>query len=319
MGGLRLVLFVVLVGGCGRSLPVDGRTRASARYVAVGGSGRAVVSLDGLRWSDAPTGTDQSLLSVAAGAARFVAVGAAGTIVASSDGMDWTTCVSGTKAELRHVIFTGEKFLAVGGSWDTGAAMVESTDGERWTVVSAPPNYQFRAVAQRAGTVIAAANYKSDLQTPALFTTSLSTGSAAGTWSQQLGPEFDDSVTVGDRIVVVGSSQASTSHDGLTWNSQQLPTRNFVVPPDRAIAHSGQLFVAVGQSGGFSSSPDGVRWTEAASTRSGGWLSGVAWGAPGGFVAVGAQGTIVTSPDGSVWSSQTLVPQIDLHDVAFGP
>ncbi len=311
MASSRVLAVLLAATACGRSLPIEAPGVSGAgSFVAVGSEGGILRSLDGRAWAAQSSPANKYLASIAAGRSLFVAVGGAGTIVTSADGLSWVARASGTAADLSHVIFTGQKFLAVGGSWDTGAALVESADGVSWIAVTSPSSYMFRAVAHGAGTVVAAANYKSDLQTPALFTTSLSQGSAAGTWAKREGPAFSDSVTVGDRIAVVGNGTVSSSTDGVTWSTQKAGA-------DRGIAWSGALFVIVGEGGAISTSTDGTRWT--AAEKTGGWLAGVTWGAPG-FVAVGGAGAIVTSADGATWSQVSPAPtRLHLADVAYGP
>lgn len=308
------VLVALLVGSsCGRSVPFDDAApSAPGAYVTVGAQGAIFRSVDLTGWTAEMSGTAKSLASVAFGRSTFVAVGGAGTIVTSSQKGAWVARPSGTTTDLSHVIFTGEKFLAVGGDWSSGASMVESPDGSKWTVVKSPANYLFRAVAHRAGTVVASANYLSDLQTPALFTTTLSPGSAAGGWTQRKGPNFNDSVTVGDRILAVGHGVVAGSADGVTWAEQKAG-------PDRAIAWSGDLLVIVGENGGISTSTEGTRWTAPQLLQEkGGWLAGVTWGTPG-FVAVGSSGSVITSADGSRWTKQASVGALTLNDVAWAP
>ncbi len=313
MTGLRWCIAVLCAAGCGRSLPTDGKlpVAAGGRYVAVGSEGTIVSSLDGSSWLTQVSGTKKALSSIAVGRSTFVAVGADGVILTSLDGAAWLEQVSGTKTSLSHVIFTGEKFIAVGGSWDTGAATVESHDGRSWILVTSPSNYMFRAVAQKGTTVVASAAFKSDLQTPALFTATLSAGSAGSNWTQQAGPDFNDSLTVDDRIFVVGRGTFASSSDGVTWSEQKLSA-------DRAIAYAGETFVVVGELGQISTSTEGTRWT-AAQPVAAGWLSGVTWGSAAGFVAVGGSGAIFTSMDGASWLGRTSPSKAHLSDVAFGP
>lgn len=299
----------LIATGCGAGDGPD----AAPRYVAVGAGGTIASSVDSMDWTAESSGSQVGLTSIAAGPSIVVAVGVDGTILTSPDGSAWTERASGTSADLRHVLFTGEKFVAVGGSWDSGAVTLTSRDGTAWTLVDSPSSHMFHAVAHGSGTLVAAAYYRSDLQTPALFASEFSAGSSiSSSWAERQGPDFYDSVTTGDLIMVVGGSSVSTSRDGVIWDQQDLPGVELV----SGVASSGSTFVIVGERGVIHRSADAAQWSEYAVSAN--WLSGVAHGDPG-FVAVGSTGAIVSSPDGETWTTQDAGVTAHLADVAYGP
>jgi hypothetical protein len=303
---VALAVVGMLAAGC--SDPTDGPS--SRQFVAVGADGVVASSADGTTWTPRRSGVDVELASVATGASVFVAVGARGTIVTSTDGVAWSHRESETAADLRHVVFDGERFIAVGGSWEAGAVTLKSTDGRRWSAIDSPASHMFHAAAYGAGRLIAAAYYRSDLQTPALFR---SGASSAGGWTEDQGPDFYDSINVDDDIVVVGGREVATSRDGTTWATTLLSGTALA----RAIATDGATLVIVGERGTIHRSVDRSSWQPLAAPTSA-WLGGATAG-DARFVAVGASGTVITSEDGATWTTAPTGVTGDLLDVTYGP
>jgi hypothetical protein len=303
----------ILAFGCGGSTWVGEAPDGTSKFVAVGTEGTVQTSPDGTKWTPQASGVSVNLSGIAAGRSIFVAVGANGTILTSPDGRSWTKQESPTTVDLSHVIFNGAFFVAVGGSWSSGAATVKSMDGTSWTKIESPSNHMFHGVAYGGGTLVASAHHLSDLQTPALFTSAVSSGSAgASGWSQRQGPDFHDSLTVGDDIMVVGYSSFSMSRDGVTWTQAQPSVGG------HALASSGATFVIVGDLGTIYSSPNAAEWTRRAGMLDDKSLYGVTYGGST-FVAVGETGVIRTSADGMGWTTQAGSATKDLFDVAYGP
>ncbi len=297
--------------GGGVSAPgAGGDGAAGKQYVAVGDEGATWSSPDGVRWTAGVSGTDKRLAAVATGRSVFVAVGARGTVVTSADGSTWTARTSGTTTDLSDVTFTGDRFVAVGGSWETGAASIASADGVSWTALEAPANYMFAAVTHGAdGTLVVAANYRSDLMTPKVFRST-----NGGTWTLGDGPRFYDGLTTNDGIAVVGERSFSTSRDGVVWNDHALPGTRLVT----GVAFSGTSFVVVGERGAVYSSASGVDWTEQRGVPTEAHLTAVAHGGAG-FVVVGYDGVVLTSADARTWAVGALGSKRAIADVVYGP
>ncbi len=316
----KTVLATALIGfvwaGCGGSPTINGANgpQPAPVFVAVGAKGSIVTSHDGMTWTATASGVSTDLNSIATGQSIFVAVGAGGAILTSRDGAAWTRRDAQTTTDLSHVIFNGEKFIAVGGDWNTGAATLKSIDGMTWTAVDSPSSYMFHAVAYGAGTMVAAAYFRSDLQTPAVFTAAVSSGSASVEgWRKGEGPDFFDSVTVNGEILVVDGTAIAASRDGVTWTARNVSAPGLL----RAIGFGGSQFAVVGERGGVFTSPNGTDWSErpALGTKR---LDGVAFGGAR-LVVVGEKGTIGTSADGAAWTTPTSRTDNDLFDVAYGP
>ncbi len=104
-------------------------------------------------------------------------------------------------------------------------------------------------------------------------------------------------------IVAVGDGDTALSSDdgGATWESNEGDTGEDLNDVEWFAAAS--LFVAVGNNGAISTSPDGVTWT----SRSSGVAVTlfVAGASPSLIVAAGSGGALVTSPDGINWTVRT--------------
>jgi hypothetical protein len=316
---VTLALAVALAGsGCGAAASLaEPDAEAGPVFVAVGAEGTIVSSPDGISWTPRVSGTSTDLFGVAASRQALVAVGARGTIVSSPDGVFWTAQDSHTSTDLAHVIFDGERFVAVGGSFSTGAVTLKSHDGTSWTLIESPASYMFHAVAHAGTTLVAAAYFRSDLQTPALFTSEVSPGSSSNGWRQLQGPDFYDSVTLDGEISVVGGGSVSSSRDGISWTTRQLPGGL----PGTSIAASGSAFVVVGERGkifGLEHGACGAEscWTERQAPPGTTLWTGVTHGAEI-FVAVGGDGAIATSPDSWTWAPRAGGTTQSLSDVAY--
>lgn len=120
------------------------------------------------------------------------------------------------------------------------------------------------------------------------------------------------------QVTTAGGTATSTgdftvlSGLGAAWTTRLAGPRG----TQRGLAHTGTRFVAVGSSGGFQSSPDGLVWTMARESAS---AEDVAWdGAL--LVAVGGRFWVSTSPDGLTWTNRLLpAGALDLNGVARAP
>lgn len=312
---------VVALFACGRTpvlgdLPVgpestDGIGK-SGLYVAVGANGTMVRSETGAQWAVSTSGVTQTLSSIAADGERFVAVGKDGTILTSEDGVTWSARASGTTVDLEHVLFDGERFFAVGGDWTAGAVTLKSADGTSWEAIASPESHMFHSAARLGDRVVAAGRYRSDLQTPAVFSRTVTASSAETEWRSRAGPDFSDAVTVDGALWIVSGDRVASTSDLEQWTEHTLPGNQ----PHRAIAWSGSSFVVVGEQGAVHRSLDGQDWTARHTGLNDAWFTSVAHGEPG-FVAVGGEGVLITSTDGSTWTRAGSGTSMTLLDVTF--
>ncbi len=323
--GFLLLVVAQAAAGCGGSRQLDpgggaeaggagANAAGNALFVALGPAGRILTSVDGMIWMARSTGVDRYVTSIAAGPSGFVAVGGAGVIMSSRNGISWKLAASPTATDLNHVIFAGDRFIAVGQSWTTGSAALTSLDGDTWVALPSPSNYMFHGVAAVGGDLVAAAYFRSDLQTPALFHSS-----NGGAWTQRAGPDFRASLSTPGLLVTAGGGWGVVSFStdgGVAWESQML-SDDIVGTND--LAWNGSMFVTVGGRGLIFSSSDARAWTKRESPLGTGIsLSAVCHGA-GLFVAVGGSGQIATSADGAEWTGRTSGVTDSLLDVAYGP
>lgn len=223
---------------------------SGALYAAVGDSGAAATSPDGLTWTPRTT-TAFPLNGLVWTGSLFVAVGAPNIVYTSPDGITWTAR-SGppTTVTFRGVTWNGSVLVAVGNTvtGTAAAAVATSPDGISWTnrTVSAAGGTIFRSVAW-SGSVFAAVGDSLCYTSPDGVTWTSRTISA-GT--------YRSIVWTGTQFVAVGSSSScATSPDGITWTARTITAGSY-----EGVAVSGANIVAVGN-GVAATSPDGVTWT----------------------------------------------------------
>lgn len=273
-------------------------------FVAVGRGGTLLASADGVSWTPAASGVDADLLGVTGSSGSYLAVGDGGTILASDDGAAWTLREGGSTARLTGVAWSGSSYVAVGagGGELFQGALLWSPDGVSWSAPvpgQVPPligvtwdGRRFAAVGWVGALATSADGMAWEVQTLG--------EELQGCWFM-LRPSYLYSVAssgsllvavglvVGDQYPGLGVSIASA--DGVAWACRQTE-----LPPDqfrfRAVAWTGDRFVAVGLGGGIGESRDGLAWTrlEGPATPT---LLAVAAG-PVRQVAVGEGGTILT-------------------------
>jgi hypothetical protein len=116
------------------------------------------------------------------------------------------------------------------------------------------------------------------------------------------------------KIVAVGDAGSITTQDrsvGLSSRPSWVSRNSGLQTNLRACYHANNLFVAVGDYGGITTSPDGLTWTKqqppsyldqtGAQIYTTPDLYGIAYGS-GSWVAVGRNGAIITSTNGTAWT-----------------
>jgi len=239
-----------------------------ARWVAVGGSGKAAYSNDnGTTWTQASVLPTSSLLTcvIYVDALRlFIATGGSGNISYSTNGTSWTTvniALAGSR-QFYSVAYSPdlELLVAVG---DAGMIFT-STDGITWSVVTG-----WEQASGTIGTTIIIGVFWSDY--------------------------YNKFYICGDSGIMYSST------DGLIWSAL---TSSFSSTAINAITGNGSRLVAVAYSGKIAFSTDGTTWTQAATPSFGAdTVFGVTYnGQFGKFCAVGDAGKIAWSTDGDTWT-----------------
>ena len=154
----------------------------------------------------------------------------------------------------------------------------------------------------------------------------LSAVSTDGTsWTTAYAPAFTGGraggkVAYGEGLYVAGEGSMAqniyTSSDGLSWTGRGSAQTNGIIS---RVLFDGSLFVAVGDNGDISISPDGIIWTNRLSGVSGAFKD-LAIG-NGVYVAVGSgvlTGLVMTSPDGIAWTARTPPTNQFFKAIAYG-
>jgi sporulation protein YlmC with PRC-barrel domain len=262
-----------------------GGTEGQEKFVAVGTSGKAAYSSDGITWtavSDTTFDDDDDINAIAWGGGKFVAGGDNGKMAYSSDGESWTAVSDTTFNDNDYILaiaWGGGKFVA--GGYKGKAAY--SSDGITWTAVSdttfntndgrinaiawggTEGQEKFVAVGKGLNTQSSDMAYSSD----------------GITWTAVTGIPFYHSILAiawGGGKFVAGGDEMAYSSDGITWTQ--------VNESADAIAWSKGIFTT-----GYRYSTDGVTWSGISyyAPAPNGNIKGIAYGGNR-FVAVSDEG-----------------------------
>jgi hypothetical protein len=281
-------------------------------FVAVGGWGTIVTSVDGKSWQEQGSGTLAGLRGVAFGKGVFVTVGEAGTILTSDDGRRWVKRALASGEGLGGVSFGEGVFAALGGA----GSVLFSTDGKNWTVT---PGVTTRASGIAAGNgrfvvLERTAGVRYSLDGINWRTASLPVVGLPDMHMYGLCFGQGQFVAVGE---VSGDSLVYTSPDGVLWTERKtgVPTPLF------SIAYAGRTFVAVGHDYATIHTPivtstDLVKWNSQ-EPRLRRPLNATAYG-NGVFVTVGSRGTVLTADDRLDFHRTSSAWLGSLRGVAYG-
>lgn len=300
----------------GRYLRAISATRSG--LVAVGQDGAIFTSPDGVAWTDRSLATPQDFQTVVDDGHAILAMGTQMATARSLDGSAW---------ELQATTGPASQDIAAAVSHQGTVVALTSAPVDFESLVSASPfswgnvffsifPYQvevlsspmpnLRTITQRADSLIAAGYYGSIWRS-----------TDGETWDQRsrfTDWSFQDSLTVGDLTVLVGSGGTASSSDGQNWQ-----VGSYAVAPKaparlgnlNALAHGGGRWVACGYRGNLIVSDDGKQWRKPANATAAGNdtidLLCAAWGA-GRFVVTGTNGKLISSADGETWVAHTPPP-----------
>jgi len=233
-------------------------------FVAVFEGGSTMTSTNGLTWLQHPPSAPFDGQAIAFGNGQFVSF-VCGTPLVSSNGVTWThklglAAGGGCLDPIRSIAFGGGKFVAVANSF-----VAVSTNG---LDLSVPVSFLdgLTSIAYGNGAFVAIG---SSAGGTANFILTSPDGVGWTYTDDGLDPVFGPggsfhNVAFGNgQFVVTGlNGYVLVSSDGMTWDSQALPSGTTL----DAISYGGGVFVAsVDMSSGppfaFFSSPDGISWT----------------------------------------------------------
>ena len=217
-------------------------------YVAVGQTGRIVVSDSITSWLIRDIGTSNSINNIIWGNDRYAAVGNGGMIYLLREGLNWSSISTGLADNLNDIMFTGNSFVIAGNN----GRILSSQDGLSWTLHTnnnaanlngAAKSSNLFAVAGNSGTILTS--------TDGQYWTNANSGTLNN---------LNDIIYDGARFVAVGNGGSNiTSIDGVVWStfSSGIPeTVNL-----NGIAFNGGTYVAVGNGGSIYTRTIASAWT----------------------------------------------------------
>ena len=227
---------------------------------------------------------------------ELLAVGEGGGVYSSADGTDWDTVFPGA---LTHLAWTGSQFLVISSRSIYSSPDLSVSSWSALTSGSEPSN--------------------DVVETPLGFFAPGDGGqllkSADGVMWSRVDPvpwrtlRLNRLVWTGSYLVMVGQDMVARSIDGTNWT--MFPLSYFFTDA----VFTGTRTVAVGVSGGFAWSTNGITWNEG-TIPGAPHMRAVAEGA-GTIVAVGDGGKIFTSTTGAAWTERASGTTVHLKQVEY--
>lgn len=275
------------------------------RWVAVGSSGRMLVSDDGRVWRRpvSLSGMNSNdFFRIEYGGGRFVAVGANKSVRVSTDGETWVAPVLPATSEFWEVCWTGSEFRIPVYPWNT---ILVSPDGLNWSTRAATPgpdpssSGRYVSVDGRVYVLAFAERISSTVDQLAWTRHSSHVGDTSSSAVRER--QVLDLLKAGDRFVAVGTEGlVMTSEDGQQWTYRN----GGMVGNLTSVQWLKDRFFVTGNYGGLFSSPDGGTWTKHNTGGISAALTAAAWNGTRG-VAVG-QGVAYHSDDLWNWTATTI-------------
>lgn len=276
------------------------------RFVVVGGEYDALVSDDGLTWTEAPYGILSDLEFIAAGTDRFVAVGNH-SVATSFDGYSWAIEDRPFVSRTNGIDLVGDHFLSCG----EDGFMMSSPDGQVWTQLSTRSfdltgNWEINELATDGSTIVGVGEGAIII-----------TGEHGTQWTRRgssATSELNAVIWDGSAFWAVGRSRIIRSLDGVHWAEVYFDPDSDL----RDIAQNGSLLVAVGRRSGRDvvlTSSDGHSWTARLFDLEGTLLT-VGWTGSR-WVAAGDGNGYLASSDGVSWQEHVHLLDVTLSDMAW--
>jgi hypothetical protein len=258
-------------------------------------------------WHVRESGVTATFEGVTYGAGVFVAVGDAGTIVTSPDGVNWATEVSSVTTTLEDVLYANGIFVAVG----RGPVLLTSTDGHAW---------KKQEYDQGSGPVDLIHDGTRFVLLKAGAGISVSTNGINWTQAGAVGAQYDAAgIAFGNNTYVeVGYKRTGQPTDVYSAPAFDGPweKRDGKVSENlMGVGFAKGYFIAVGQRGAMSTSPDGVEWT-ARDSKTTGFIWNVTTGGPY-VVACGQWGRLLVSENNTDWTRMESEVAGHLKDIVF--
>jgi hypothetical protein len=281
----------------------------------------------GGRWSPRASGVRADLHAVIWTGSQYVAVGDSGRVLLSANGVNWnTSSVQSPKSRLRGIAWTGQQLVAIGRNKQDSGEIFTSPTGEVWTRRAAFSQGLNAVIWVEALGELVAFGDSGTIRTSADGVQWDSAFSGTGihlnsaTWTDSL------IVAVGPGTSGVGMilGVILTSPDGVNW-TVQLGNAPWGSPSFVGnlvhVAWTGEEAVAVARYGGAFSSPNGLEWaqyngvgsTAKATLKSGGRLVVI------GYFSADNTAGIWTSENGVYVARYAGAPSKSLNAIAAKP
>jgi len=285
---------------------------SGGRFVAVGSEHDALVSDDGMTWTEAPYDAPGELGVIVGGGDGFVATGW-GVVGTSHDGFVWSTNERPREYRIGGLAWLGDGYLAVG----EDGFMMSSPDGSEWTQLSTRffdpwDSWEISGLATNGSTVVGVG------EGGVVFT-----GKHGTEWELQWPAHswLTSVIWTGSAFWAAGGKDVLRSVDGVQWSQIHNDSDIRLFDMD----WNGSLFVAVGRHStrvgdGWANrrvvltSSDGDDWSSQYFDDEG-ILFTVGWTGSH-FVAAGSGTVYLTSPDGVDWQRHTQPEDLELTNMA---
>jgi len=280
----------------------------SGRYVAVGDSGAAATSTDGINWTTLTIPYDyrKALNDIIWANGQFVIVGGSaqpfGLVMTSTDGINWTTSNALTFAGiiLEAIAWDGtNQYIAVGdGGYYVSGVYNAGTSSIDWAAPAATGgNERFKSISYSP----ALSSFVAVGSNSTVYSYDGSTWTAASTPLAQ--QEWLHDVVwngIDNQFIASGTTALLRSTDGLIWNAVSSgPTDDW-----SGMGWNGTQFLSISSSGAVGTSNNGFEWAYATSTTTG--INALTWNGSQ-YVAIRNGSDIIISTDGIgiTWNTAT--------------
>jgi hypothetical protein len=211
----------------------------AGRFVAVGDSGQAAVSADGITWALATTGVTNHFTHVSFARGLFVAAGDAGRIITSPDGLAWTSRTTGTNSRAEGLAYYAEKWQVIG----SANTLFSSADGVAWTRTATVTS--FNSNNKRSSGLAVADGALVMLSNNSALAISEDVNEWAYVATGGATPETYTGLAEGNgSIILVGYTSVAGSLSGVFYQSRSLP-RIALQPVAQAFSNAGSVLLSV--------------------------------------------------------------------------
>jgi hypothetical protein len=275
-------------------------------FVIVGNNGNYFTSTDAATWTGNLDASMSPFFAVSVISGRTIALGTTACVIIAGatraevlQSTNWNyTVAAQSVGNARTIAYNGtNQYVAVG----SNGAILSSADGQSWVGRYSGTTLNFDKVQHLNGNYLAMG--------PGSYGNNLYTSSNGTSWTPQIaGAVVLNAAAFGAGVYVVVSSDVFSSSNLVDW------TRRTGGSTLNDVVFANSLFVAVGNAGFVTTSPDGITWT---SRTAGSTTFNRIIYANSLFVAIGNGGTIYTSSDGITWTLRASGVSAQLNDVVW--